>query len=151
MSGRILILATVVFVFTEYTVYSQELTITEPVRFLALGDSYTIGASVSPSVRWPKQLFDSLTARGYQTESFEIIAQTGWRTDDLEQAIEYANLTENYNLVSLLIGVNNQYQGYSVDTYKPGFEDLLKKAVALAGGKTTRVFVLSIPDYAYTP
>lgn len=119
-------------------------------RYLALGDSYTIGESVIEKGRWPVQLKDSLIARGASFEDFKIIATTGWRTDDLSKAMDEANLENNYNLVSLLIGVNNQYQGKSVEQYKPEFETLLNRAVTIAGGKKSNVFVVSIPDYAYT-
>ena len=145
------ILITALFVFPFHIGFSQELTITEPVRYLALGDSYTIGQSVLPSERWPRQLYDSIASRGYQTGDLRIIAQTGWRTDNLMQAIESANLTPDYNLVSLLIGVNNQYQGASMETYKDEFEELLLTAIELAGGQKSSVFVVSIPDYGYTP
>lgn len=120
-------------------------------RYLALGDSYTIGESVSVEGRWPEQLMDSLEARGKTFDDYKIIATTGWRTDDLSAAMDAANLTNEYNLVSLLIGVNNQYQGRSVEDYKPEFEALLARAVSLGGGKKENVFVVSIPDYAYTP
>lgn len=120
-------------------------------KYLALGDSYTIGESVSEQGRWPVQLKTSLEARGHTFESYEIIATTGWRTDDLSEAMDKANLQTDYNLVSLLIGVNNQYQGRSVEDYKPEFEALLERAIALAGGEKENVFVVSIPDYAFTP
>ena len=122
-----------------------------PIKYLALGDSYTIGESVMEEERWPVQLRDSLTDRGSVFEEFKIIATTGWRTDDLSRAMDKEELKNKYNLVSLLIGVNNQYQGKSVDSYKPEFEALLDKAVSLAGGKKDQVFVVSIPDYAFTP
>lgn len=122
-----------------------------PLRYLALGDSYTIGESVSESSRWPVQLRDSLIARGETFDDFQIIATTGWRTDDLSKAMDEANLENEFNLVSLLIGVNNQYQGKSVDSYKPEYEMLLDRAITLAGGDKANVFVVSIPDYAYTP
>ncbi|GAB4338800.1 MAG: hypothetical protein OHK0038_17660 [Flammeovirgaceae bacterium] len=130
---------------------SQKLQVQEPLRYLALGDSYTIGESVSPNERWSAQLLDSLRVKGIREASLRIIATTGWRTDDLMNAIQRANITEQYNLVSLLIGVNNQYQGKSIDAYKVEFEQLLKKAIELADGKKENVFVVSIPDYAYTP
>lgn len=118
--------------------------------YLALGDSYTIGERVGETGRWPVQLRDSLIARGASFNDFKIIAKTGWRTDDLSNAMDQAMLDNKYNLVSLLIGVNNQYQGRSVDDYKPEFEALLNRALALAGGVKSNVFVVSIPDYAYT-
>jgi len=128
-----------------------EAQVKEPVRFLALGDSYTIGESVPESGRWPEQLMDSLAANGYDTEELKIIAQTGWRTDDLKEAILEQDPPKNYNLVTLLIGVNDQYQGYDEEWYKPRFEELLQLAVEFAGGDNNAVFVVSIPDYAFTP
>ena len=122
-----------------------------PIKFLALGDSYTIGESVKEEERWPEQLAAQLSARGYQTDKPKIIATTGWRTDQLKQAIEEAGLKPEYNLVSLLIGVNNQYQGKSPESYKPEFEALLKMATELAWGRKENVFVISIPDYGFTP
>jgi len=116
-------------------------------RYLALGDSYTIGESVEESQRWPVQLANAIAPGAKPT----IIATTGWRTDELMGAIQKSSLTSTYDLVSLLIGVNNQYQGRSVEAYKPEFEALLKKAIELAGNDKSKVFVVSIPDYGYTP
>jgi lysophospholipase L1-like esterase len=130
---------------------SQSISKTERITFLALGDSYTIGESVPEKERWPVLLAKRLNAKGYQVEEPRIIATTGWRTDDLKNAIDKANLVNSYGLVSLLIGVNNQYQGKSVESYKPEFEELLRRAIELAGGRKDRVFVVSIPDYGYTP
>ena len=151
MSNKIRILVIIFGIFPLHLLLAQEINLAEPVRFLSLGDSYTIGASVPTSERWPQQLYDSIANRGYQTESLRIIAQTGWRTGNLIQAIENANLATNFSLVSVLIGVNNQYQGHSVVNYQVEFEDLIKTAIELAEGEKDRVFVLSIPDYAYTP
>lgn len=123
----------------------------EKVRFLALGDSYTIGQSVSVAERWPVQLIDSLRAKGIACYDPTIIATTGWRTDNLMDAIEGTSLRKDYNLVSLLIGVNNQYQGKTAESYSPEFYSLLEKAIELAGGNSSHVFVVSIPDYGYTP
>lgn len=125
---------------------------TEPISFLALGDSYTIGESVSETERWPIQLAAELAEKGYSVKSPKIIAKTGWRTDELMDAISAdENLEESYDLVSLLIGVNNQYQGKTVTSYEPEFEQLLIKAIELAGGNADKVFVVSIPDYGKTP
>ncbi len=121
------------------------------VNFLALGDSYTIGESVSEQDRWPMQLIRVLRSKGYECKEPTIIATTGWRTDDLDKAITAANLREEYNLVSLLIGVNNQYQGKSAESYAPEFEALLQRAIRFAGGEKSKVFVVSIPDYGFTP
>jgi lysophospholipase L1-like esterase len=122
-----------------------------PIKYLALGDSYTIGESVTEPERWPNQLVDSLAKKGIQLGKPTIIATTGWRTDDLRNAMTNANLKNEYELVSLLIGVNNQYQGKSSSIYASEFEELLKWAIRLAGGKKQRVFVVSIPDYGFTP
>lgn len=121
------------------------------IKFLALGDSYTIGESVKVEDRWPEQLATEIRKNGYSVEKPHIIATTGWRTDQLKNAIADANLSPEYNLVSLLIGVNNQYQGKSLAGYAPGFEELLTTAIRLAGGKKENVFVVSIPDYGFTP
>jgi lysophospholipase L1-like esterase len=130
---------------------AQQLMIADEVKFLALGDSYTIGESVPLRLRWPSQLADSLNMRGIDCHEPRIIAMTGWRTDNLKTAILRAKLKPEYKLVSLLIGVNNYYQGKSAESYRPEFEELLMLAIELAGGVKSNVFVLSIPDYGYTP
>lgn len=123
----------------------------EPVRLLALGDSYTIGESVAEVQRWPEQLVLALKLKGYTCHGPEIVAVTGWRTDQLKQALAASTRRKAYNLVSLLIGVNNQYQGKSLEEYEVQFEELLNMAIGYAQGDKTRVFVLSIPDYGFTP
>lgn len=123
----------------------------EGLKILALGDSYTIGESVPESERWPEQLAARLREKGFKVDKPVIIARTGWRTDQLRDAIMASGLPDDFNLVSLLIGVNNQYQKRSVDAYAPEFEDLLKTAITKAGGRKERVFVVSIPDYGFTP
>ena len=120
-------------------------------KFLALGDSYTIGESVPENERWPVQLAKALRDQGKSVGDPFIIATTGWRTDNLKEAIVKANLKSDYDLVSLLIGVNNQYQGKSAVLYATEFEDLLETVIQLAKGKKENVFVVSIPDYGYTP
>lgn len=120
-------------------------------KYLALGDSYTIGESVAEKDRWPVQLAAAMRARGKNIGEPTIIATTGWRTDNLKNAINIAKLPSDYDLVSLLIGVNNQYQGKPLDQYKIEFEELLNTAIKLAQGKKENVFVVSIPDYGYTP
>jgi lysophospholipase L1-like esterase len=120
-------------------------------RFLALGDSYTIGESVSPPERWPVQLVAALRARGIDLADPTILARTGWTTDELSAALESARLKGPYALVSLLIGVNNQYRGRDVAEYRVQFAALLDRAVELAGGRRVRVLVLSIPDWGGTP
>lgn len=123
----------------------------ETIKFLALGDSYTIGESVAIQERWPVQLIHTLRKSGIDCADPQIIATTGWRTDDLKHAIENTKPKPDYTLVSLLIGVNNYYQGKSAESYAPEFEDLLRTAITLAQGDKSRVFVVSIPDYGYTP
>ena len=123
----------------------------EPIRYLALGDSYTIGESVPSDQNFPAQLVDSLKASGVTVSSYNIIAQTGWTTTNLKLAIEASTLKDTFNLVSLLIGVNNQYQGKSIGLYEQEFVELAERAIQFAGGKKDHVFVVSIPDYGYTP
>jgi lysophospholipase L1-like esterase len=138
----------VVFILITLTTMAQE---KKTIKYLALGDSYTIGESVSETERWPNQLAKVLGDRGYIIEKPRIIATTGWRTDNLKNAMNIAQLKPEYSLVSLLIGVNNQYQHKPVDQFAVEFEDLLNTAIQLAGGKKENVFVVSIPDYGYTP
>jgi lysophospholipase L1-like esterase len=122
----------------------------ESLYYLALGDSYTIGQSVTESERYPVQLGDRLLADPTNKE-VRIIARTGWTTRDLAVAIDTTtDFRERYDLVSLLIGVNNQYQGRSLENYEVEFRELLEQAIGFAGSDTGRVFVISIPDYAYT-
>jgi len=121
------------------------------VRILALGDSYTIGEGVAPEDRWSMQLAELLRAHGYQVYEPNILARTGWTTGELAAAIQEAELQPPYDLVSLLIGVNNQYRGYSPDEYRQQFGELLEQAIAFAGGEPRRVLVLSIPDWGVTP
>lgn len=120
--------------------------------YLALGDSYTIGESVNPSLRWPEQLVDSLNAiNKLSFNSPQIVARTGWTTGELHKAIAESNISETYDLVSLLIGVNNQYRGYDIELYRQEFRALLEKSIYFAGNNTERVFVVSIPNYGVTP
>lgn len=120
-------------------------------RFLALGDSYTIGEGVEPSGRWPAQLAGMLRDQGTAIDEPQIIATTGWTTDELAKGIPQASPSGPYDLVSLLIGVNNQYRGRNINEYRDQFTALLLQAISLAGGDTGRVVVLSIPDWGVTP
>jgi lysophospholipase L1-like esterase len=119
--------------------------------YLALGDSYTIGQSVSESERFPNQTVALLRAQNIKINNPKIIAATGWTTKNLIDAINSANLKTNYDVVSLLIGVNNQYQGRSINEYHAEFTLLVNRAIQYAGNKPAHVFVLSIPDYSVTP
>lgn len=119
--------------------------------YLALGDSYTIGESVDLSKSFPYQLVQLLRKRGYNFHAPEIIARTGWTTDELQAGIAGSLLLSKYDFVTLLAGVNNQYRGRDVIEYKEQFEELLKKAIELANGKKEHVLIVSIPDYSQTP
>ena len=121
-----------------------------PIRYLALGDSYTIGESVDESQRWPVQLTRLLEREGHPTQ-VTIIARTGWTTDELWKGIQATKINPPYDLVSLLIGVNNQYRGRDIEEYREQFVFLLKKSIEYAGGDPASVIVLSIPDWSVTP
>jgi lysophospholipase L1-like esterase len=121
-------------------------------RYLALGDSYTIGESVSAEHSFPAQLVKAIEKHGgWNNTECRIIASTGWTTDELLAAIQQENPAAHYDLVSLLIGVNNQYRGYPRTQYSREFRLLIEKAVALACGNPCRVMVIAIPDYGCTP
>ena len=122
-------------------------------KLIALGDSYTIGQSVCESCRFPAQLKDSLQTRYTTLDTFnlEIIAQTGWTTTNLKNAISSANPPNDFDLVTLLIGVNNQYQNKPFELYETEFIELVDTAISLVGGNASKLIVVSIPDYAYTP
>lgn len=121
-------------------------------KIIALGDSYTIGESVCDKCRFPEQLKDSLAIKiEGKTFSLDIIARTGWTTTNLINAINNENPDNDYDLATLLIGVNNQYQQKSFSIYTSEFPALMDKAIALAKGDKSKVIVISIPDYAFTP
>lgn len=124
-------------------------------KYLALGDSYTIGEAVATTESFPYQLVELLRAEGHPVEELKVIAKTGWTTDELSAAIVEAEQTSpidrNQDLVSLLIGVNNQYRGRSVEEFAVEFKKLLKDAIAYAGNEPSQVRVISIPDWGVTP
>jgi lysophospholipase L1-like esterase len=119
-------------------------------RILCLGDSYTIGESVPVAERWPVQLAKVLRERGMDVADPVIIAKTGWTTDELSEAIDEADPQGPFDLVTLLIGVNNQYRGRSAEEYRREFRGLLARAIGFTGGRADRVLVLSIPDWGVT-
>lgn len=122
------------------------------IRYLALGDSYTYGQNVAENERFPNQLVASLAKENIQIVNLRNIARTGWTTDELQAGITAAAIADStFDMVSLLIGVNNQYRNRSIEVYKTEFTALLNQAVKFAGGRKSRVVVVSIPDYAYTP
>lgn len=119
--------------------------------YLALGDSYTVGESVMPEENFPNQTIAILNKKGDHFETPKIIAKTGWTTDELDAAIDEEHITKTFDIVSLLIGVNNQYRGRSVTEYKSQFDHLLQRAIGFSGNNAQHVFVLSIPDWGVTP
>jgi lysophospholipase L1-like esterase len=119
--------------------------------FLTLGDSYTIGEGVAPGERWPMQLAARLRDEALDMADPQIIATTGWTTDELSAAMDAASFAIPYDLVTLLIGVNNQYRGRPLDEYRAQFRDLLQRAITLAGGNVGHVIAVSIPDWGVTP
>jgi lysophospholipase L1-like esterase len=122
-----------------------------PLRYLALGDSYSIGEGVEESGRWPVQLAAALRQEGIEIGDPQIIARTGWTTDELSAALDAREPLGEWDLVSLLIGVNNQYRGRPLEGYREGFRELLERAIRLARGRPERVMVLAIPDWGVTP
>jgi lysophospholipase L1-like esterase len=131
----------------QYNMDAQDKALT----FLALGDSYTIGESVPIYENFPYQTVQLLRKSGIAVHAPEIVAKTGWTTDELMAGIDRTIFEKSYDIVTLLIGVNNQYRGKDPSTYEKEFEQLLNKAIAFAGGNKQHVFVLSIPDWGATP
>ncbi|QWP78096.1 SGNH/GDSL hydrolase family protein [Lysobacter sp. K5869] len=119
--------------------------------YLALGDSYTIGEAVPEAGRWPVQLAAGLRARGIELAAPRIIATTGWTTDELALALDLAEPLGEWDFVSLLIGVNNQYRGRSAAQYAGEYRELLERAIGYARGRPERVLALAIPDWGATP
>lgn len=126
-------------------------------RYLALGDSYTIGESVAEGERFPMQLAAQLRARGCELDDVGIVARTGWTTDELERALDLydqqraAEASETFELVTLLIGVNDQYRGRDLEAYRSEFLKLLQRAIGYTGDCPAHVIVVSIPDWGVTP
>ncbi len=124
---------------------------TPSIRFLALGDSYTAGESIQRGYSWPEQLAQALRSLGLPASDPFVVAHTGWTTSELRIGIEQATPTGPFELVSLQIGVNNQYREGDLETYRQEFLDLLEIAIGFARGEAKRVIVLSIPDWGVTP
>ncbi|MCU0417628.1 MAG: GDSL-type esterase/lipase family protein [Cytophagaceae bacterium] len=130
-------------IFPEYTPGS--------ISMLCLGDSYTKGEGINLLQSFPYSLKDTLQTSGFIVDTLKVIAQTGWTTANLKQAIEQEALPDTFDLVTLLIGVNNQYQGRALEEYEVEFKELAEQAIGFAKGNKNRVMVISIPDYGYTP
>jgi lysophospholipase L1-like esterase len=124
--------------------------VADRVSFLALGDSYTIGEGVAARNIWPAQLVARLRKCGHTVDDARIVATTGWTTDELAAAIDGCTFHPPYALVSLLIGVNNQYRGRDLVNYRIEFAALLERAIAFAGDEPRHVIVVSIPDWGMT-
>jgi lysophospholipase L1-like esterase len=146
MNKRIILLIAICFTFTIHGMSQKKI-----YNYLALGDSYTIGESVPVYENFPYQAVQLLRKNSLMVQAPEIIAKTGWTTDELTSGINGTHFLPVYDMVSLLIGVNNQYRGRTSEEYSRQFEDLLKKAIVFAGGKADHVFVISIPDWGATP
>ncbi|MBY0542518.1 MAG: SGNH/GDSL hydrolase family protein [Sphingobacteriaceae bacterium] len=130
---------------------SQSMNSNTPLTYLALGDSYTIGEAVEQKLSFPYQLVSELATQNVFVTTPKIIAKTGWTTDELQSAIKVENVTQKFDIVTLLIGVNNQYRGNSRITYRKEFAALLQTAISYANGNKKHVFVVSIPDWGITP
>jgi len=130
---------------------SDDTVINGTFTYLALGDSYTIGQSVAESERFPVQLVNKLNNNGVNVSKAEIVATTGWTTDELANGIKNTSLNESYDMVSLLIGVNNQYRGRDTAEYRTQFVDLLRTAIKFGNSNPDQVIVISIPDWGVTP
>ena len=158
LNGNLLKVLVLLTVFALSSAGCQKAPVTEPplsdsskaVSFLALGDSYTIGEGVPEQERWPNQLADSLRKYGALVDTPQIIAVTGWTTDELSRGIDAANPSGTYTLVSLLIGVNNQYRGRDTAEYRTQLKALMLRAIGFSG-TPSRVLVVSIPDWGVTP
>jgi lysophospholipase L1-like esterase len=132
--------------------FGQNIYIEKGVRMLALGDSYTIGESVKMDQRWPNQFVSELRKQGADVDTPDYIATTGWTTSNLLEGIAASlDSDREYNLVSILIGVNNQYQGLDVSIYEPELRNIIDRALEITEQDKSKLFILSIPDYAYTP
>jgi len=147
---RSLFLLSAILMFSCSTETKRELDTQKEYSFLALGDSYTIGEAVAEEERWPMQLSSKLLQDSIHLKP-TIVATTGWTTDELMSGIVKSDVKGPYDLVSLLIGVNNQYRGYDEDQFEKEFKVLLDQAIGFAGGNNHHVFVVSIPDYGVTP
>ncbi|MBT8301017.1 MAG: SGNH/GDSL hydrolase family protein [Maribacter sp.] len=137
----------IILVFSGLETFSQK----DSLSYLALGDSYTIGTSENPAYSWPQQLVEKLAKKGTLVKGPKIVAGAGWTTEKLLLELQSANLNGEYDLVSLLIGVNNQYRGLDINQFRKQFLVLLEKSILFAGNDASKVFVVSIPDWGVMP
>jgi lysophospholipase L1-like esterase len=149
---KLLLMALVLSGCTADDTSSGQMPMKQPtLSFLALGDSYTIGERVDSALRWPVQMARALRDQGVSISDPLIIARTGWTTDELEEGIQAADPEGPFDLVTLLIGVNNQYRGRDIEEYRVQLRALLNRAITFAGDRPRRVLVLSIPDWGVMP
>lgn len=123
----------------------------KPIQYLALGDSYTIGEQVPQNQSFPFQFRDLISRQDTSLPDPVVVAKTGWTSDELAMALQETPLSGPFSLVSLLIGVNDQYRGRTLESYLENLSSLISSAIALAGGDPNRVYLLSIPDWGTTP
>lgn len=121
------------------------------ISMLCLGDSYTIGEAVETEKRFCNQAIEILKNYELYFNEPEIIAQTGWTTDELASAIQEKKITKKFDIVTLLIGVNNQYRNRSIENFKEEFSSLLQSAISFSAKGKESVILLSIPDWSVTP
>jgi len=141
----------IIFFLIDISMFGQQINIDKGLRMLALGDSYTIGESVEMDQRWPHQFVSELRKQGAYVDTPDYIATTGWTTSNLLEGIAASlDSDREYNLVSILIGVNNQYQGLDVSIYEPELRNIIDRALEITEQDRSKLFILSIPDYAYT-
>jgi lysophospholipase L1-like esterase len=142
----------IIIILMNIQMFGQQKIMDKELRMLALGDSYTIGESVKMDQRWPHQLVSELRKLGADAVVPDYIATTGWTTSNLLDGIAGSlERDRDYNLVSILIGVNNQYQGLDFSIYEPELRSIIDRALVITEQDTSKLFILSIPDYAYTP
>jgi len=139
------------FILFTISVYGQNFPTNQSIKILSLGDSYTIGAGINFNDTYPNQLADTLASMGFIVDTVAIVAKSGWTTTNLLNALNENPINNSFNFVTLLIGVNNEFQNLSLNTYKKEFEELLQMALQYAGNREKQVLVISIPDYYYTP
>jgi lysophospholipase L1-like esterase len=120
------------------------------ISWLALGDSYTIGQGVNTAERFPAQTLELLKLRSIKTAQLTYVATTGWTSGELDKSMSQQNLAY-YDFVTVLIGVNDQFQGIDTSTYSKNFKSILNRAIQSTRGESQHVLVLSIPDYSLTP
>jgi lysophospholipase L1-like esterase len=148
---QILYRLSILTILLTFVSFNKPSTMPAAYSYLALGDSYTIGEALPITESFPYQLMSLLRKENIAINAPEIIAKTGWTTDELQKAMHQHTFKPSYDFVTLLIGVNNQYRGYPIATYEKEFKELLQQAIQLAGAKASHVVVLSIPDWGVTP